>query len=794
MVALVAWIAAGAAVCQAPPPTNPAPPAPTAPETPPPAPRRSTPPPAETPAPSAPTGATAPAVPPPTTTPAPETPATAAPTGATAPGSVEQPAAPTEPKLGENQYRIDADELRYTQGAVFGRGHVRIHYKDLILSCDAAEIDENQEWSDLHGNVVITSPSERTTAEQLRFNLETGEWKLTGGWTELEPSFFAEGLVHEPVYLGGEAVTSTPRLNLVESHKSELTTCDLPDPHYDVTADSTAIRPGRDITFDHPTFYLLGRRIFRYPGKIRVSLRDKHGKIVPEFGENDVEGFYAKFAYPYDAGPHANGLIHLNLTTKRGPGVGVDHYFHTGQSAGEFSFFYEPFMSSYSALVQHMYQFNRGLSSSLNLSLQTNSGYGLGASTSMASDWTIRADSANAHTTLGFEDSLSDGSGFSSQSFISNFLHQQTGPAGLNWTIRSMYQSSDFGAGESSQNQLQLYLDLLRHQPAFDAELTYQQTLNLGNPSPTNFLYATDELPALVLSSDTKRLGIPWFAIPINTRLEIGQFHEEPDDITVTRTSAEADMYGQPIHLAKGHDVLSGMSFRQTFYSDGSAQYDIRADSNFQSHWGGPWYSQVSWNWELPQGNAPLRNDFAAKQNYVSVDLSRYIANRSRIEFTSGYDAEAQTWQDALLRGEYTPNMHNRFELQADFDPNFHQWRPFQFQWQYAQLNRLNLTLVTSYDTQLSTLAQVALDSDWVLSRKWRLETLTSYNGALHDFDYLEARITRDLHCWLGSLSYSLSNREIRINFALKAFPFEDWQYGIGNRGQLLTPTFSQYY
>jgi hypothetical protein len=68
------------------------------------------------------------------------------------------------------------------------------------------------------------------------------------------------------------------------------------------------------------------------------------------------------------------------------------------------------------------------------------------------------------------------------------------------------------------------------------------------------------------------------------------------------------------------------------------------------------------------------------------------------------------------------------------------------------------------------------------------------YNGATQDLDFLETRITRDLHCWIGSLAYSLSQKEVRLNFGLKALGGGDWEYGLGGQGQWLTSRSGQYY
>ena len=136
-----------------------------------------------------------------------------------------------------------------------------------------------------------------------------------------------------------------------------------------------------------PQFY--ERAAFHYPAG---GLPFRGARLIVEVGQNEIEGAYVKLGYPYDAGRSASGLARLHLTTKRGVGAGVEHWFDTGQSAGEVNLFVEPSQDAWSTRLRHRYQFSRRLSTSFSTNLQTNSGYGLGTSTSLSSDFSIRND------------------------------------------------------------------------------------------------------------------------------------------------------------------------------------------------------------------------------------------------------------------------------------------------------------------------------------------------------------------------------------------------------------------
>ena len=726
-----------------------------------------------------------------------ELPDAAPPTEAAPEGQTSPPAA--EPALAEDEFAIEADELQYVSGAVYARGHLRIRQKDLEVTGDEGEVDEKGVWAQVSGKVVITSKGLRTTGSRLRVNLDTEQWEITDGETKLEPESL-QNRVAEPIFVRAKTISSYPDANLLIAEDAAVTSCNYAERegdqvHYELTTDECRIHLHDEIVLDHPTLYGLGHRILRYPGKLRLRLDENRSRFIMEVGQNQVEGFYTKLGYPYEAGRSASGLARLNLTTKRGIGFGVDHWFDNGQSAGEIDVFAEPQQGAWSTRVRHRFQFSRALSTTLNSSLQTNSGYSSGSTESLSADFTIRNDTGGAHTALGFQQYLTSGSGYSSTRFTGNFTHQQQGPAGIDWTLRSTMQQSKYGSDPAADQELELAFEARRHQPAFDWEIGYTQRYDLDGSRYTGDTqyYVMDEIPSIILRSDTERLGMKW-GFPIETRVEMGQFRQLPEDQVIQRLSMSADVYGQDVQLAKGQDLRTGASFRQSFYSEGSAQYDLRMSAALQSSWGGPWYSQLQWDWSQPAGFSPLRLDYAAKSHDVQFSASRYVANRSRIELDTGYDVRENAWRDLLLRAEFTPSLHHRFEIQTAYDIEYATFRPLEVRWQFVKQHRLDLELSASYDIDRSELSRVVVDSDLLVSPKWRVESLVGYNGALQDFDFLETRITRDLHCWIGSLAYSLSQKEVRLNFGLKALGGGDWEYGLGGQGQWLTPRGGQYY
>ena len=70
------------------------------------------------------------------------------------------------------------------------------------------------------------------------------------------------------------------------------------------------------------------------------------------------------------------------------------------------------------------------------------------------------------------------------------------------------------------------------------------------------------------------------------------------------------------------------------------------------------------------------------------------------------------------------------------------------------------------------------MNLDWMLSHKTRLEVIARYSGDTKSVDDLDVRVTRDLHCWVGAVSWSKLTGDFQINLGLKAFPSMQANFG----------------
>ena len=98
--------------------------------------------------------------------------------GVETPTGEETPTEPADwrPEPSEDNILIDADEVYYQAGATVAKGNVTVRYREIVITADEAEIDEDGVWGQFRGHVTITRDDIETTAELIRVNFDTEQW------------------------------------------------------------------------------------------------------------------------------------------------------------------------------------------------------------------------------------------------------------------------------------------------------------------------------------------------------------------------------------------------------------------------------------------------------------------------------------------------------------------------------------------------------------------------------------------------------------------------------------------
>jgi hypothetical protein len=693
----------------------------------------------------------------------------------------------------EGKLKISADKFLYHDGAMSARGHVRVEVTDMTVQSDSVDVDADQVWARFRGHVTIDTANEQTTGTELTVNLDTEGWELRDGKSVVKPAFFKQGPT-EDVFATAKQIDSLPDKGEIVARGGQVTTCDLPDPHYALDSNEIDLRSDNKITFHKPTLELLGHRVAELPFNLTLSMDETKTHLLPEVGTNDVEGYYAKFAFLYLAGDSSSGVVKLNLTQKRGVGLGFDHLLEQPNQTLRASLMFEPQSKSVTADITDRMQWSQIFSSQFDTSVQQNSGYGGLSSTSISSDLTFKRSDLTSNTELGFQQGITQGSFSTGSQFQTHFSHDER-DGDTQWRVQSALQRFSTGGDTPADETLQSSFDLTTRTQRFDTQILMQSYSVLSSPSAGSSSSGIERSPEITLTTDSKRMNDwgPFGILPMRTQFFLGSY-KQPGSQAIQRVGFDAELGRSSYGFGSQTGLNMSGDFRQMFYSDGAAQYVAAATVQQRNDITQSWQSAIRWDFSKPNGFAPIQLDTTSYTSNLTVQVVQYMPDRRRIELSSGYDFLGNRYQDINVHGQFMTGERSELDIQGGYSLDLAQWLPVVAKWTKVVPDTRYLCLSAQYAPIYGRLAQGSLEMDYVLTPKWRFNMLTSYNGLTKQLDYADLRLVRDLHCLVAVASYSKATHEFRIDIGLKAFPSYAGPFGVGSSGAKFEGASGQYF
>ncbi len=705
-----------------------------------------------------------------------------------------EPAFPGEPA--EGRVIIRGKQVRIENGIIHARGEVVVRSTQYTLRADEVEFDQETQWATLRGNISLQGKDLVARGGRVRANVKTGEWHLEeGGRVVIEPSFFAGGQVTDQLYLSMREGSSPEEGGPITLTGGTVSSCDLEHPHYDISAREIEIRPGKKVIARRASLDILGRRVLTFPFSLVMPLDQQKNQYLPLVGMNDVEGWYAKFAFAYLMGAAGDGVARLNLSTKRGIGLGFDHTIASKLQQGTGTVLWEPSQGSLSTNLQHRYQIADAWTSDLTGSYNSNSGY-FGSTTNLAGSLLLTRQTTGGQTQVGYQHSVSGGGFGASRRDTQTFSQRQQMGNNGSWSLRGTFEDYNFGGSAPGQRNLDTRFEVNRRERAWDWSLAAGKLLELARPEGQARRYALNRLPALVVNTDSRRLGNYKLLgrVPFTAQLGLGQFEQQPADISVGRVGLDLRLGGNQQRWGKRQLATVSGRFLQSLYTDSSAQYVLAANLDWQYDLGNAWQTRLRYDHSERHGFAPISLDYGSRSDYFTWQLVRAITDRQRMELTTGYDAVGHYWQDAYLRAEYMPTRRNKLSLQTGYSIEQTEWRPLGLMWTHVSRPNLYLTLAAEYDLTGEGLTRATSELDWQVNRLWRVAAVSGYTGYSGQLDTLDVQVQRDLHCMIGTLTYSKALNQIMVGISIKAFPSPEQIIGIGRGGQQFQALPGQYF
>jgi hypothetical protein len=712
------------------------------------------------------------------------------PTGSTGAVAREAPGDFVELKSAEHiRYDVERRIVRANGDVLFG-------YQDVDVSADDMVADLRADTAVLSGHVTLRTKGEELHGDSLLVHLDTREWEFTHAGAAISPGYFESGVV-APLYVGAREVLGWP--DHLVALGGEFTTCNLPHPHYEITARRLRIWPGRKLIADHASLSILGHHVITLPWFL-VPLRESQRQpFIPLVGQNEFEGTFLKTLINYVLNDDSYGTAHLDLMSRRGFGKGIEHtevyphgrtnlylYQVDNTSTGA---------SELSVRGAHQQDLGNGLSLRANTDFRKDSYYYVAGSQVTNSQVSLNRQKPGSYSSLAF-DYNKTASTFDFTRWATSLRHEDTGPRwGL--SLDSRYDSQTTFSGEADDREWNNRIQVTDHEARMDARLVVSKRFDPDGDAYTgdDFYQVVDHLPELVLETDTYRLRGAPAGMPARMTLSVGNFSERPTLLDAYRVYFSYQGLPNTIRLGPTTRANVQTRFEQYLYGDRdhTAQYDYGGNVRLEQDLGSNLQAQLGYTLLEPKGFTPFRFDYIGSYRTAAFDLNYRRSERYRARLRTGYDARFSRWQDVLARVDMPLHRNLQLGVSTGYDPNRGMPRDLLTTLRFGDY-RTALQVSTRYQPRDGRLLRATSYLDWVATPKWRIQILSSYDGIQHEWVYGEVLLTRDLHCWQAMAYYSLQRNLFRLEFRIKAFEWGKPDFGVGRYGQYLDTSMGEWY
>jgi hypothetical protein len=489
------------------------------------------------------------------------------------------------------------------------------------------------------------------------------------------------------------------------------------------------------------------------------------------------------------------GTARLDLTSKLGTGLGLDHQYTLDNGSGKAFLYARQNGKEIVARLDHKQQLPLHIDMEAHADIRRNSSFTLKPTTSTNLTARFSAPTGKPVWNLNVTRRL-DQSTFKSDSTSADLRYDQKALGGM---LHYSGTYSSYGRAAS----------LAEPNPAADEEFwnraTWTRPLSFGNLNlrmeqrldVDGARYAGDNaysplqrLPEVMLESDAAKMH--WsFLDRIPSRLTFGWgFYSEGGLAGSNPTQlhrALLNWQGAPAPVTVGKTTFtSNIGVQQTVYGDkdNTAQYTLNGNLSARTPVG-PFTNSLQYGRQEARGFTPFRFDTAYPWHTVT-DTLEYRTRTANASITAGRDLQFDRWQDITLSSDGRLGNKLGVRNSVAFDRQNNDWRDLVSTFTWRDTPRVSGSLGGRYDLAQSQLRQLTTELDWTVSKQWRLQWLGGYDGLNKRFLYNEYLVTRDLHCWDVSLYASEQQKTVHLAFRLKALNLQLPGFGVGSGGQSL--------
>ncbi|MFQ5951900.1 MAG: LPS-assembly protein LptD [Candidatus Omnitrophota bacterium] len=211
---------------------------------------------------------------------------------------------------------VNGDKVEYFEedNRIVAEGNVSITYGDIKLTCDKIEVNTKTQQALCQGNVRIDQPEGFLTGDRIRYNFAKREGEIIGGEVKAYPWF------------GRAEETGKVAKNEYLLREGYVTTCDLDEPHYRITAKEIRVFPDDKVIAKNVVIYIDKVPVLWFPYYYHPIIQSR-AKVQFIPGWNSDWGYFLLSAWRFYVKGNTKVDVLLDYRHKKGFAEGADFYY-----------------------------------------------------------------------------------------------------------------------------------------------------------------------------------------------------------------------------------------------------------------------------------------------------------------------------------------------------------------------------------------------------------------------------------------------------------------------------------
>lgn len=203
-------------------------------------------------------------------------------------------------------------------------GNVELHYQEIILLADGAEVDVETKDVYAWGNVTITMPEENVRCEEIRFNLDSSQGELKDVTGMIQPTIFyqAESIERKSAELYG-------------LRKAKITTCTQAIPRWKFSCSRANFKKDDYMEMWNAVFRVKKIPVFYIPYMRYPLDRERAtGFLMPQGGFSGQKGAFYSQSFYWAIRRNMDATFNFDYFSDRGTGGGLEYRYLFSEGTG----------------------------------------------------------------------------------------------------------------------------------------------------------------------------------------------------------------------------------------------------------------------------------------------------------------------------------------------------------------------------------------------------------------------------------------------------------------------------